>query len=84
MANKKMTTCKDGFNMSVQSSKSHYCTPRENDCGYYSEVEVGFPSEKEDLLMPWCEDGTKPTATIYAFVPIEIIMAIVKKHGGLK
>jgi len=37
--------CIDGFMMSVQASSMHYCTPRENQ-GPYSEVEVGYPSER--------------------------------------
>jgi hypothetical protein len=82
--NRKEVICKDGFAMSVQASKFHYCTPREDDCGFYTDVEVGFPSAKEDLLMPWCEDDTKPTKTIYPFVPISVIDEVVKKHGGLR
>jgi hypothetical protein len=33
--------CKDGATLSIQASKSHYCTPRDNK-GPYSSIEVGF------------------------------------------
>ena len=48
----KRILCADGFNMSVQASETSYCEPR-NDRGPYKEVEIGFPSEREDLLMKY-------------------------------
>ena len=76
-------TCADGFNMSVQGSSFHYCSPRD-DSGSYTHVEVGFPSKKERVLMPYCGDPDKPTGTVYANVPVEVIAALIKKHGGIK
>ncbi len=35
--------CNDGTTLSVQTSHTHYCTPR-TDHGPYSHVEVGYPS----------------------------------------
>lgn len=81
-------TCNDGFSFSVQASQSHYCTPRvthrNKNINIYDEYEVGFPSKKEDLLMEWCDDSEKPTDTIYAYVPKEVIEAVIEKHGGIK
>lgn len=74
--------CKDGFKMSVQVSSTHYCDPRNNTADYYSEVEVGFPSDKEPLLMQWAEDPHNPTGTVYGYVPSNIIQNIIQKHGG--
>jgi hypothetical protein len=74
--------CADGFRMSVQATHTHYCSPREDECSYYSEVEVGFPSAKEETLMPYCENPNTPTDTVYGYVPVEIINAIVDAHGG--
>ena len=68
--------CKDGFTMSVQDSEHHYCN-----VGVSSEV--GFPSEQEELLMPYVEDKDRPTETVYAYVPNSIIEKVIKKHGGL-
>jgi len=73
--------CRDGFIMSVQVSKCHYCTPR-NNIGPWTHVEVGFPSQKEDLLMEYAEDPDHPTETVYGYVPVEIVMAVIEKHGG--
>ena len=74
--------CADGFTMSVQGSDTHYCTPRRNG-STFTEVEIGFPSEKVDEFMPYCEDEENPTGTVYAYVPVEIVDAVIKKHGGL-
>ena len=39
--------CYDNFRMSVQASRAHCCTPRD-DHGPYSAVEVRYPSELEE------------------------------------
>lgn len=78
----KRVTCKDGFEMSVQASKSHYCSPR-TDGGPWDEVEVGFPSQAEESLMPYADDKDKPTQTIYRYVPVDVVEQVIESHGGL-
>ena len=76
--------CADGFNMSVQASKTHYCSPRVD--GYeaiYSRVEIGFPSEREALLDEYAEDKDKYTETVYSWVPSQLVALIIAKHGGM-
>lgn len=80
----KAITCQDGFTISVQCSGGHYCSPRiitaiEN----YKTFEVGFPSEKEDLLMEYAEDPENPTETVYGYVPLDVILKVIEKHGGI-
>ena len=75
--------CADGFQMSVQASQTHYCNPRENACDTYGSVEVGYPSEAQPELLEYAEDADAPTKTVYGFVPVGIVNAIVNKHGGL-
>lgn len=77
-------TCADGFTMSVQASEFHYCAPRQTDCPSYTRVEVGFPSEAQPELMEWAEDADKPTETVYGWVPVEVVDALIEKHGGLQ
>ena len=74
--------CKDGFTMSVQASRTHYCQPRQDE-GPWNQVEIGFPSDKEPLLHDWAKDSSKPTKTVYGYVPVEIVDAVIAKHGGL-
>jgi hypothetical protein len=47
-------------------------------------VEVGFPSKREALLMPYAEDRRIPTATVYGYVPIETVAEVIEKHGGME
>lgn len=75
--------CVDGFSMSVQASQYHYCTPRQ-DTGPYLEMEIGFPSSEEPLIMPYAEDNERPTKTVYGYVPTELIDEVITKHGGIK
>lgn len=73
--------CADGFRMSVQASHAHYCSPRE-DSGPYRSVEIGFPSGQDDALMPFAEDADNPTGTVYGYVPVDIVDALIERHGG--
>ena len=74
--------CADGFHMSVQASEYTYCTPRINDARHYSAVEIGFPSEREEMIMNYAEDANNPTGTVYGWAPVEIVDAVIAKHGG--
>ena len=81
---REVVICKDNFRMSVQASRNHYCHPKENGFNIsYTSVEIGFPSEKEDLLMDWAEDGDKPTETVYGYVPVSVVIDVIEKHGGI-
>ena len=68
--------------MSVQAFNGAYCTPRDNE-GPYTEVEIGYPSRPEELLMEYAEDPGAPTQTIYAWVPRATVLLIIAKHGGM-
>lgn len=73
--------CADGFQMSVQASSSHYCTPRDS-VGPWSAVEVGFPSERVESFMPFADDADSPTDTVYGWVPIDLVAQAIADHGG--
>ena len=74
--------CRDGFNVSVQASATHYCQPRA-DSGPYTHVEVGYPSAPSDLLAGYAEDETAPTDTVYGYVPLAVVEALLASHGGV-
>ena len=74
--------CADGFKMSVQASSFHYCYPRTNEATHYDTVEIGYPSAKEELIMDYAEEPTTPCGTVYAQVPVEVVNAVIAKHGG--
>ena len=74
--------CRDGFTMSVQAGEGNYSTPR-SETGPWTAYEVGFPSEEEEILMPYAEDPSTPTRTVYGWVPIATVALVVDKHGGL-
>ena len=75
--------CADGFTMSVQAHEGAYCSPRCDGASSYSAVEVGFPSESEDLLLEWAEDRSRPTDTVYSWVPAQRVALVIAKHGGM-
>ena len=74
--------CYDGFEVSVQASASHYCGPRDN-FGPYIEVELGFPLEPVEAWMDYAENPDRPTGTVYGYVPIELVEAVLEAHGGV-
>ncbi len=79
----KVVQCADGFRMSVQAHDGAYCCPRTDGAERYIEVEVGFPTEAESLLMDFAEDPRKPTETVYPYVPSEMVYLVIAKHGGM-
>jgi hypothetical protein len=74
--------CHDGFHMSVQASKTHYCSPRDN-VGPYDSVEVGYPSLYDLHLIKYAEDPDDPTATVYGWVPDYVVRMVIEAHGGM-
>ena len=81
-----MITLKSGFTVSIVASERNYCHPRveASDCiAGYESVELGFPSAPDDLIMKWAEDKSKPTETVYGWVPAGIVKALIMKHGGV-
>jgi len=79
----KHVVCADGFKMSVQANDSAYCSPRKDGAKSYTAVEVGFPNAIEPLLMPHCEDESKPSETVYGYVPAFLVATVIAKHGGI-
>jgi len=75
--------CADGFSMSVQASSYSYCVPRDDNADNYTEVEVGFPSDYESLLAPYAESKEEYLKTVYGYVPIQLIVDVCAKHGGI-
>lgn len=81
MKKNRRLVCTDGFSMSVQGNSGAYCEPRDNH-GPYTEVEIGYPNQIEELIIPWAENPAKPTQTVYGYVPTEIVLEVILKHGG--
>ncbi len=75
--------CAGGFAMSVQANENAYCTPRVTEAEGYTQVEVGFPSATEELIMPWAENQEAPTETVYGYVPVSVVTNVIAKHGGM-
>jgi hypothetical protein len=34
--------------------------------------------------MPYAEDAERPADTVYGYVPYEVVMEVIQKHGGVK
>jgi len=79
----KEVICADGFTMSVQAHDGAYCAPRIDDAEEYQQVEIGFPSQREELIMPWCESPDDFTDTVYGYVPVDVVTNVIVKHGGM-
>jgi hypothetical protein len=73
--------CYDGFSVSIQAGQYSYCQPRNND-GPYTHFELGFPSRADELIQVYAEDPDQPTGTVYPQVPLELVLALIAKHGG--
>jgi hypothetical protein len=74
--------CMYGFTMSVQGNSGAYSTPRTNS-DWFEAMEIGFPSEREPLIMDYAEEPENPTQSVYGYVPTYIIEDVINKHGGI-
>lgn len=88
--------CADGFHMSVQASGRHYCDTDEwtrdeerqlwftnkDTVSSFTSVEVGKISTPEPDLDPFIEERGAEHE-VYLNVPVEIVDAIIAKHGGI-
>ena len=81
--NRPRLLCNDGFSISVQASKFHYCSPRLDGAQDYEKVELGYPSHEDELINDYAEDDDY-TNTVYGYVPIEVVEKLIEKHGGIK
>jgi len=75
--------CVDGEYVSVQASKNHYCSPRENLKTGYISVELGYPSFEDERLIKYAEQPECPLKTVYGWTPVELIDTILSEHGGI-
>lgn len=83
--------CKDGFSVSVQAGLfgSWYDTISVyhglSGVGgvSFDAVELGFPSEADELILEYAEEPERPTKTVYGYVPIDVVEALITKHGGI-
>lgn len=74
----------NGVCLSIQASEYHYCLPRETlPYSQYNEFEVGFPSEEIEALMPYCDDSSRPSESVYPYVPLEVLDAYIASVGGV-
>jgi len=79
-----IAVCADGFNLSIQASSMHYCRPSKDlQDGDYSKVELSYLSEEVEEFLPFAEDDEAPLATVYGYVPVETVDAVLAKHGGI-
>jgi hypothetical protein len=81
------TVLEDGTSLSIQASSNHYCSPRSDNYSLYEEYEVGFVEDANKKTIPltgasqYRDTGDHD---IYAYVPVRIILAFIKAHGGVK
>ena len=73
----------DGTSLSVQAGEYSYSSPRDNN-GPYASVEVGFPSTTPpETWKQYCEDWDTPTNTVYAYIPLSLVLIFIGAHGGI-
>lgn len=81
--------CKDGFSVSVQRSRYHHCDLwaglaawDKPDFTAEMSFELGFPSEKDDLIMQYADEPDNPMDTVYNYVPKAVVEELIKRHDG--
>jgi len=70
--------CADGLTVSIQASRWHYSEPRQTFSDKFESLELGFPTERDELIMPYAQSPEYPTETVYPYVPWDVV----EKNGG--
>jgi hypothetical protein len=79
----KAMVCADGFSVFVQAHHGAYCYPRSNE-GPWTQFELGYPSRPMPEMGEWIDGADiNDTQTVWGFVPIEQVSALIVRHGGL-
>lgn len=86
-----IVVCRDGYSFSCEANKWAHCNPRELGVYPYSSVELGFPSDQDELIDIYAEDKdpgfdcvTGDVDAVYPYVPVQTVIKLIKKHGGFK
>jgi hypothetical protein len=80
----KRVVCADGFSVSIQAHDGAYCEPRRDShtAGYQS-VELGYPNRPCIFINEYAEDSSRPTDTVYSYVPASVVRKMLLAHGGI-
>ncbi len=76
---------KDGFSISLQINNGNYC---KSENGYrelghsWEEVEFGFPSEHDDLLVEYSQNKKDVTNSV-GMIPVSVLEVLFEKRGGV-
>jgi hypothetical protein len=73
--------CADGTTLSVQASEGHYCSPRENE-GPWTAVEVWRVHSASGRACHPRSFGEN-TGDPYGWVPVSVVNAYIRRHGGV-
>lgn len=74
--------CENGFNVSIQASKYHYCEPRENGLSSYTKLELGYPSKMvPEYVWEYADNLEQLEDTVFAYVPIELVVKLLNDLG---
>ena len=76
--------CADGLRLSVQGHFGAYSWPRDDFAASYGQVEIMGPPKADELLAPYeRECNAVGYQMIYPYVPVEVVVKLIEKHGGL-
>lgn len=75
--------CADGYSISVQVGSGMYCIPRKYGVEHYDLVELGYPSAEDSMINDYAEEPYDLCNTVYAYVPVELVDGLMRKHGGI-
>lgn len=78
----------NGMVISIQASKTHYCTPKEDaptaDYAYYDTFELGYPSQRlPEEFKEYADDTDHLLDTVYSYVPKELLQNYINSVGGV-
>lgn len=77
-----LITCRSGAQFSTQASETHYCSPKENVGPYFSVEMFGLKLSPDNQAL--LSDLNSAGSDIYGYVPVDVVVEMINREGGLK
>lgn len=81
---RRRAVCKSGLSLSIQASRWHYCSPKQDNASSYTTVEVGFPErDGKPVRLRSLGPAESRRSAVWAYVPVEALDRLLKRNGGI-
>lgn len=81
---RRRAVCKSGLSLSIQASRWHYCSPKQDNASSYTMVEAGFPEKNgKPVRLRSLGPAESRGSPVWGYVPVETLDRLLRRNGGI-